>query len=65
MEIIYIYIINKVKWNVKKGFLNFIFYVISIITEKHLLFSYNWKYGLMVRVWLVLSLKVVLWLYLY
>jgi len=30
-------------------FSNFISYVISIIIEKHL-FSYNWKYGLMVRV---------------
>ena len=26
-------------------FSNFISYVISIFTEKHLLFSYNWKYG--------------------
>ena len=43
-EYIYIYIINKVKWNVKKGILkfsNFITYVISTITREHLFFSYD------------------------
>ena len=41
---IYIYIINKVKWNVKKEILkfsNFISYVISIITGEHLFSSYD------------------------
>ena len=49
----------------KKGFLkfyNFISYVISIITREHLLLVMNENMVFIIRVWLVLSLNVLLWL---
>ena len=63
---IYIYIINKVKWNVKKWifkFSNFISYVISTTIREHL-FLVMINMVSIVRVWLVLNLNLVLWLYL-
>ena len=55
--------IYKVKWNVKKGILkfsNFIFYVIYIITGEDFLLVMNGNMVFMIRVWLVLSLNVLL-----
>ena len=49
----------------KNGFLkfyNFISYVISIITWEHLLLVMNENMVFTIRVWLVLSLNVLLWL---
>ena len=66
MKILYIYYINKVKWNVKKWifkFSNFISYVISTTIREHL-FLVMINMVSIVRVWLVLNLNLVLWLYL-
>ena len=49
----------------KNGFLkfyNFISYVISIITWEHLLLVMNENMVFIIRVWLVLSLNVLVWL---
>ena len=49
----------------KKGFLkfyNFISYIISIITWEHFLLVMNENMVFIIRVWLVLSLNVLLWL---
>ena len=67
MKIICIYIINKVKWNVKKGILklsNFISYEISIITVEHIFLVMIGNMVFMIKVWLFLNLNLVLWLYL-
>ena len=66
---IYIYIINKVKWKTKKEILkfsNFISYVISTTTREHFFFFFWVMVNMIfiVKVWLVLNLNSVLWLYL-
>ena len=64
-HLIYIYIYIRLNEMSKNGFLKFyifISYVISIITWEHLLLVMNENMVFIIRVWLVLSLNVLVWL---